>query len=205
MASQDMQEPMLSNVQSLYGIIDAGAPVARSELMQRRIVVAGFADDGSIVRGFEAAGPLASGRKGWYVDLLQPPSATARGERVVSNPRIRGTVLLVASLIPPTAGTCDAGGSGFVNALDAFTGASLASPYFDVNGDGKYDDGDKIGSGGGRVGIGSVDLGVGMPTLPTTIEDLLVVGGSSGNLGSVSTNQQGGASRRVSWREILRD
>ena len=205
MASQDMQEPMLSNVQSLYGIIDAGAPVARSELMQRKIVVAGFADDGSIVRGFEAAGPLASGRKGWYLDLLQPPSATARGERVVSNPRIRGTVLLVASLIPPTAGTCDAGGSGFVNALDAFTGASLASPYFDVNGDGKYDDGDKIGSGDDRVGIGSVDLGVGMPTLPTTIEDLLVVGGSSGNLGSVSTNQQGGASRRVSWREILRD
>lgn len=205
MATGDMQEPMRSNVQSLYGIIDAGAPVARSELMQRRIVVAGYADDGSVIRGFEAAGDLASGKKGWYLDLVQPPSGTALGERVVSNPRVRGTVLLVASLIPPTAGTCDAGGSGFVNALDAFTGASLASPYFDVNRDGKYDDDDKIGSGDDRVGVGSVDLGVGMPTLPTTIDDLLVVGGSSGNLGSVPTNPQGGAAQRVSWREILRD
>jgi type IV pilus assembly protein PilY1 len=44
-----------------------------------------------------------------------------------------------------------------------------------------------------------------MPTLPTTIDDLLVVGGSSGSLGSVSTNPQGGAAKRVSWREILRD
>lgn len=205
MSADDVQEPMRSNVQSLYGIIDAGAPVARGELMQRRIVVAGYAADGSMVRGFEAAGALASGKKGWYLDLVQPPSATKQGERVVSNPRVRGTVLLVASLVPPTAGTCEAGGSGYVNALDAFTGASLANPYFDVNRDGNYDDEDMIGSGDDRVPIGSVDLGVGMPTLPTTIDDLLVVGGSSGNLGSVPTNPQGGAARRVSWREILRD
>lgn len=205
MSTQDILEPMRSNVQSLYGIIDAGTPVRRDELMQRRIVVAGYAPDGTVIRGFEAAGTLAAGKKGWALDLVQPPSGAALGERVVSNPRVHGSVLLVASLVPPTAGTCDAGGSGYVNALDAFTGASLGNPYFDVNRDGKYDDGDKVGSGDDRVAVGSIDLGVGMPTLPTTIDDLLVVGGSSGTLGSVSTNPQGGAARRVSWREILRD
>jgi type IV pilus assembly protein PilY1 len=205
MSTQDVQEPMRSNVQSLYGIIDAGAPVSRSALLQRRIVVAGYAPDGSVIRGFEAASDLAAGKQGWYLDLVQPPSATPQGERVVSNPRVRGTVLLVASLIPPTSGTCDAGGSGFVNALDAFTGASLGNPYFDVNGDGEYDADDEIAIGDDSVPVGSVDLGVGMPTLPTTIDDLLVVGGSSGSLGSVSTNPQGGAAKRVSWREILRD
>jgi type IV pilus assembly protein PilY1 len=44
-----------------------------------------------------------------------------------------------------------------------------------------------------------------MPTLPTLIEKLLVVGGSKGVLGAVAMNPQGGAARRISWREILRD
>ncbi len=44
-----------------------------------------------------------------------------------------------------------------------------------------------------------------MPTLPTVIDKLLVVGGSKGSLGSVLVNPQGGTQQRVSWREILRD
>ena len=42
-------------------------------------------------------------------------------------------------------------------------------------------------------------------TLPSLIETLLVVGGSRGTLGSITMNPQGGAARRISWREILRD
>jgi type IV pilus assembly protein PilY1 len=142
-------------------------------------------------------------KRGWYIDLDYPKP---QGERVVSNPRVQGTVLLVPSLIPPQTGTCEAGGSGFINALDAFTGTSLGSPYFDVNNDGKFDDEDKMDAGGGvLVPVGSIDLGVGMPTLPTLIDKLLVVGGSKGTLGSIVMNPQGGAARRISWREILRD
>jgi type IV pilus assembly protein PilY1 len=44
-----------------------------------------------------------------------------------------------------------------------------------------------------------------MPTLPTLIDKLLVVGGSKGTLGSILMNPQGGSARRTSWREILRD
>jgi type IV pilus assembly protein PilY1 len=60
-------------------------------------------------------------------------------------------------------------------------------------------------TGGTKVAVGSIDLGVGMPTLPTLIEKLLVVGGSKGTLGSIAMNPQGVAARRISWREILRD
>lgn len=198
------------DVQSLYGLIDndygaadSDVPIVRSDLAKRSIVAVGISDAGDRIRGFEESAALPSGVRGWYVDLDYP---AAIGERVVSNPRVQGTVLLAASLVPPETGTCDAGGSGFINALDAFTGTSLSAPYFDINNDGNYDDEDKIADADGNlVAVGSVDLGVGMPTLPTLIEKLLVVGGSKGTLGSITMNPQGGAARRISWREILRD
>jgi type IV pilus assembly protein PilY1 len=34
---------------------------------------------------------------------------------------------------------------------------------------------------------------------------LLVVGGSTGGLGDITVNPQGGAAQRISWREILED
>jgi type IV pilus assembly protein PilY1 len=196
-------------VQSIYGLIDrdfgatGSTAIDRDDLVERNMVVSGISADGKAVRGFEESADLPSGVSGWYVDLDYP---TAAGERVVSNPRVQGTVLLAASLVPPASGTCDAGGSGFINALDAFTGTSLGSPYFDVNGDGQYNDEDALTTADGtKVPVGSIDLGVGMPTLPTLIEKLLVVGGSKGTLGSIAMNPQGGAARRISWREILRD
>jgi type IV pilus assembly protein PilY1 len=189
-------------VQSIYGLIDSGAAISgRDSLVERDILVV-TTSNGQDVRGFESSGSMPSGKKGWYIDLDDPSD----GERVVSNPRVRGTVLLAASMIPPQENTCDAGGTGYINALDAFTGTSLASPYFDVNGDGQYNDSDKVTDADGNlVAVGSIDLGVGMPTLPTLIDKLLVVGGSKGTLGSILMNPQGGSARRTSWREILRD
>ena len=58
------------------------------------------------------------------------------GERIVSRPQVRGSVLITASLIPPTNDTCSAGGRGYINALDAFSGTSLPQGYFDADGDG---------------------------------------------------------------------
>jgi len=195
------------SVQSMYGIVDDSDVVTGrtsggdGDLVRRNIVDAGTFG-GKPVRSFEANTPLTAGKKGWYIDLVQPPSATRQGERIVSNPRVRGTVLLTASLIPPTTNTCDAGGSGYINAFDAFTGTSLSAGYFDINGNGNFND-DHLGSS--TVPIGSVDVGVGMPTLPTIIDKLLVVGGSNGKLAKLPVNPQGSGARRISWREIRKD
>lgn len=194
-----------TDTQSLYALMDTGTAIAgRTSLKERQIAVTGT-DNGRDVRGFEAAGILPADKLGWYVDFDDPKD----GERIVSNPRVRGSVLLFASMIPPQENTCDAGGTGYVNAIDPFTGTSLTQPYFDSNGDGKVDSEDSIAIGGGGGGtvvpVGSIDLGVGMPTLPTLIDKLLVVGGSKGTLGSITMNPQGGSARRTSWREILRD
>jgi type IV pilus assembly protein PilY1 len=194
------------STQSMYGVIDDDTVVkGRTSANDGDLAKHGInlINGTGTQRGFEPNAPLAAGKKGWYIDLLKPPAGTQEGERIVSRPQVRGSVLITASLIPPTNDTCSAGGRGYINALDAFSGTSLPQGYFDADGDGDFDD--TIGTGDNQVPVGSVDLGVGMPTLPTIIDNLLVVGGSTGTMGSIKVNPQSAGARRLTWREILRD
>jgi len=186
-----------TDVQSLYGIIDSGSVVAdRSDLQEREIAAVGTIS-GNKVRAFQSYAVLPSGKEGWYIDLDNPTA----GERVDTDPRIRNRALVVSSILPATAGnTCEATGSGYLNALDAFTGTSLASGFF-----GAPYAANLTTSGGVSVPVGSVDLGVGMPTRAIFIDNLAVVGGSNGGLGSITTTPSGLVARRVSWRELIGD
>ncbi|HEY5803239.1 MAG TPA: PilC/PilY family type IV pilus protein, partial [Lysobacter sp.] len=199
--------------QTWYGMVDSGA-TGRSQLKARDIVVAGTITDTSTgvvrpVRSFETAtaGDMA-GKKGWYIDLLSPPSDTADGERMVGNQVVVGGSTLVASSIIPQSSDCDVTGKGYVNAVDLFTGSAVTNPFFDADGNGSFDASDMLQNGTGttapKIPVGSIDLGVGMPTDPTVLENLVVVGGSKGTTGSVKIKRlvQDG---RISWREIIKD
>jgi len=196
------------DVQSMYGIIDGSASIGTraandgqgdpNGLVQRTIQALGAADDGTPVRAFETAvDNLPPGKRGWFVDMLTPPNGTAEGERIVGNSQIVGSVLLTSSIIP-SQNPCTPGGRGYLNAINAFTGASVGEHFFDVDGDGEFTD-DEIGD----VPVGSVDLGVGMPTDGVLIDNLIGIGGSNGNSSSVNIKNPA-SSGRVSWREILR-
>lgn len=192
-----------STVQTMYGLIDDGTGViAKSELQARTIPLL---DPVTGNRGFEPNGTLPSDKRGWFLDLSRPTP----GERVINRPLVAGSALFFASIIPPTSNACDAGGKGYLNALDAFTGTSLVEPFFDSNGDGNFDDGDKLGSGDAKVGVGSIDPGIGMLTKPIIIRGpnraIAVVGGSLGGMADPAVKPPGTAPQRVSWREILRD
>ncbi|MGO4221034.1 PilC/PilY family type IV pilus protein [Lysobacter sp. TAF61] len=201
------------SVQTWYGMVDSGA-TGRSQLKARDIVVAGVITDASTgidrtVRSFEKAttGDM-SGKKGWYIDLLTPPNDVADGERMVGNQVVVGGSVLVASSIIPQSSDCDVTGKGFVNAVDLFTGSAVSNPFFDADGNGEFNLSDMLTSGTGtgatKIPVGSIDLGVGMPTDPTVLENLVVVGGSKGTTGSVKIKRlvQDG---RISWREIIKD
>lgn len=192
-----------NTIQSMYGLIDDGTDViAKSELQERTIAVV---DTVTGNRAFEAAASLPSDKRGWYLDLSKP----SPGERVVSRPLIDGSALFFASIIPPTSNACDAGGKGYLNALDAFTGTSLKTPFFDSNGDGVFDDKDSLDANGKKTPVGSLDPGIGMLTKPVIIRGpgraIAVVGGSQGGMADPPVNPPGAAPQRVSWREILRD
>ena len=216
MTAGDMQN---KDVQSMYGFVDDGTTLLRegnsANLTQRSAVVAGVRN-GKAVRAFENNAPLPTGSKGWYLDLLPPGNnPQAEGERIVGTAQVLGgrrdTALITASAIP-TASACQSDGRGYTNALDAFTGTSLSSPFFDINNDGNTKDETLTvgGVGGKQVPIGSVDAGVGMPTTPNLMSGgseaptgFLCLTGSNGQLVCLPYDDIRNL-RRVSWREIKR-
>ena len=178
-----------------------------SDLQQRHVSVTGTVN-GRIVRGFEIANSLPYGKKGWVIDLVQPPSppGTAEGERIVSDVQVVAGALIFSSIIP-SKDPCQPGGSGYLNSLDAFTGASTTESLFDLDMDGDYQD-EVIPGGGGSTLVGSVRL-KGMGSLGT----VLTGGGGGGQIclnisdATIECNRIREARQvgRVSWRELVRD
>ncbi|MBW8312599.1 MAG: pre-peptidase C-terminal domain-containing protein [Rhizobium sp.] len=197
-------------IQTWYGIIDNNSTTiaGRSDLTERQIAIVGTNAQGRSVRAFEAYAALPTGSRGWYVDLDEPTA----GERVVSGARINGRAAFVSSVIPSEGNGCESGGSGYLNAIDVFTGTSpegadgggTSSSFFDTDGNGSGSN-DTIGEGENALPIGSVDLGVGMPTESSQIDDLVLVCGSDGTCEEVPAAPQvggPGSPRRMSWREL---
>jgi len=181
-----------TSTQSWYGIIDDGKnTVTRSQLKQRKIVARGTdPKTGNPVRSFElATSDDMVGKKGWYVDL-DP------GERMVTSSEFYGSVLVASSIIP-SADPCVPGGTGYVNAIDPFTGAALGTPFFTDYG--------TLIVNGQKIPVGSVDLGVGMPGQAQIVGDKLVVGGSSGETASTTVNLPNVTPHRINWRELIRE
>lgn len=194
-------------VQTWYGVVDAGTAISgRADLKERTILLAGTLN-GQTVRSFSQAVPGdMNGKKGWYIDLKAPPNGTADGERMVGNQLVVDGTRLLASSIIPQSSDCDVAGKGFVNVVDLYSGASVDSPFFDANGDGQYGDGDKLTTGTGtKIPVGSIDPGVGMPTDPAVLDNLIIVGGSSGSVPAKIPYKRLIQDGRISWREILKD
>jgi type IV pilus assembly protein PilY1 len=184
-----------ADTQSMYGFIDdgSGTIVKRSELTARTLSVTSGTSNGYPVRAFQKKEALPAGSKGWYIDL---PVA---GERIVQDAQVVSTFLITASMIPNSGSDpCKPDGSGFINALDAFTGTSAAGSYFDL--DGKPATADEING----YPVGSVDVKNGMPTLPSLLRGLMVVGGTGG-AGLSSPKTLSPRWDRVSWREVRSD
>ena len=179
--------------QGMYGIMDTGSPVTYGQLKKRSIINTGASQDGYPVRTFEAKADLAATYNGWYMDL------PGNGERIVQDAQLVSNILVTASMIPE-GDACEASGSGYINALDAFTGTSAGKSFFDLNNDGTTTD-QNIGG----VPVGSVNFGVGMPTLPIFLDGKLIVGGTNAGEKPGSGGIVGKEWSRVSWREIRKD
>lgn len=184
-----------TGTQSMYGFIEEEAAAStsgllRSALTARTVKITSATQNGYPVRAFQEKTALPAGSKGWFIDL--PDS----GERIVQDAQVVSTFLVTASMVP-TGNACDADGRGYINALDAFTGTSAGGSYFDLDNNPATDDRVQ------NIPIGSVDAGVGMPTLPNLLRGLTLLGGSSGNIGALRSLSP--RWDRVSWRELKRE
>jgi type IV pilus assembly protein PilY1 len=188
--------------QSWYGIIDENATVTSRSTLKERSVAISSTFAGKPVRAFATAvtGDMA-GRKGWYIDFISPA-----GERMVTESvyyKLVRPALVASSIIPAVGDPCTPGGTGYINVISPFSGGAMPVGILDVNDNKNYTD-DLISS----QLIGSIDLGVGMPSRPKLIGNQLVVGGTKPSKPIASIRVNTGVKKlvgRISWREIVRD
>lgn len=136
------------SVETFYGIRDYGNVVARNELVPQTINYEVTTAGGVGVRIVstnavnynETSTPPV---RGWYMNLVSPPSSFRAGERVVTKPLLRNGRVIFATLIP-SAHSCEFGGSSWLMELDAISGGALDIDVFDINGDGVIDAQDMI-------------------------------------------------------------
>jgi type IV pilus assembly protein PilY1 len=192
-----------TQTQTLYGLIDKGSRITgRGDLIQRSISVPGLdAASGQTVRVFsKAVANDMNSRLGYFIDLPQS------GERVVSAAnyyKLADPTLLFSSVYP-VSDVCLPGGSGYVNAINAFTGGLLEKPFFDLDGDGNFAEHTVNGVAVGSVQVGST---IGKPGEILLVGSQIILGGSEVkapvrikvNTGIVPLTG------RITWREIVRN
>ena len=184
-------DPNDRQVQSWYGIKDMSGTATRANLVDRDIISetrVGTLD----VREIEAGNVAeVTSQRGWFIDLVSPV-AGARGERMVVPNRFQGAALLGTTRIPEATDVCRPTGTGFIMAINPFTGARLDQPFFDVNRDGRVDEAD-VGSG---VGFGDGVYG-------TITGSTLHANLDSSQLQEIAIRIPATDAGRMSWREIV--
>jgi type IV pilus assembly protein PilY1 len=213
----DGQLPTNPPVMSFYGIRDQGVQVVRGDLLQQSIVFEGkgtivnnpddpsddtqTADNVRVVSNNGAGAPVDDG---WYLNLVSPPSNTAKGERSVSRPILRSGKLIFTSSIP-NADPCGFGGESWLMELDARNGGRLDFSAFDINDDTQFTVGDFIDLNGVKVPVSGLyfDEIIKTPGVVSagTIE-YKYTSGSSATIGV--TREKGSDSKlgRQAWRKL---
>ena len=189
----------LSNkdVQTWYGLIDDGTPISgRAQLTGTTIL------SETTIGAFGArvvSANTAPGPRGWYMDLRSPVNG-AEGERMVVPNFFQGLALIGTTRIPDTTDVCSPSGKGFVMAINPFTGGRLTQSFFDLNGDGVFDNSDMVD--------GQPVSGLGLPSGPNNpifIGDIMQTNLDNASSTAIKTNASVLAPSRVSWREIVGD
>lgn len=208
-------DPSTKAVQSWYGLIDDDAVIgARATNLKERKIAHVVTATGDRLFEQPVAGDM-TGKKGWFIDLVNPNYQTAQkvGERIVSDSYLVGSVLNVNSIVPDP-DPCAVQGTGYMNAVDAFTGAAAKDPYFDANGDGKFNELDYVSY---TLPDGTVVKG----TIGSKKTDAMITQGNLISDGGTGTGHltagtaAGGVEKekvnlaalqgRISWREIVRN
>jgi type IV pilus assembly protein PilY1 len=107
-------------------------------------------------------------------------------------------VLIGVTRIPEVTDVCNPSGTGWIMALDPFTGTGPLNDFFDVNGDGSIKSGDQV-NGGVAAGVGFSSL----PNAPIFVGGAMETSFDNGTNSTIGTAGSTGVTKRVSWRELV--
>ncbi|MFZ5621459.1 MAG: pilus assembly protein [Pseudomonadota bacterium] len=180
--------------QAFYGIWDHGShSLDQGDLIEQTLTTSGD-------RRTLSSNAVNYGNSvhGWYFNL-------GTGERVVTNPLVRGDVVLFTTTIPDS-DPCLGGGTGWLMAANFLTGGSTAEIELDVNGDGVLNDLDKT-DGGDTIEGKKLDPGVGMPSDTACMGNNCYISGTNvvegDEVDNTAVKDLGGiGTGRLSWEEL---
>lgn len=176
---------------AMYGIWDKGATVT-GNLQQQ--VFTNLADiNGNGYRTATANAINWTTKNGWYATF---PTA---GERVVSDPVLRGGRVIFTSIIPSSA-ECSPGGTSWLNEVDWLNGGLLTTPPFDTNGDGVVNSSDTLTQARKLNSVASAPAIQRAPTGKNL--ELKFLNESSGEIAKVTESANPTSARRLSWRQV---
>jgi len=129
---------------------------------------------------------------------------------VTSRALVRGDRVIFTSLIP-SSDACSAGGTSWLYELNTLSGSRLSYSVFDINNDGKFDEGDfvtiTIDGEEFTVPPSGLDPDIGIITTPTVLTDPVsgnerkIFTGSSGQI--ISVPEAGSINRgRQNWEQV---
>ncbi len=166
-----------TSTQSFYGILDSGASVSSSALVQEVITSSGGTRT-------VTANAVAPPKKGWFMNLPDT------GERVTMSPLLIDNFVVFATEVP-TSDSCSAGGSGWIMAVSATTNTVGGSDFF-------------VGSPGinGIQSTVGVIQGITVLSDSTHSQDRFLAGGTQGvqTFATAAFSVKG----RISWHELTR-
>ncbi len=187
--------------QSFYGVWDEGSfDLTRSDLVEQTFRT-GFASDVRVPTNndvpYDATG--ASKRYGWWIDL------PVTGERLVANPKVRGSHVFFNTLVPETT-ACTYGGYGWLHAVNQVNGGEPSSPVFDYNNDGVVDEADLVSDGTNNGSPAAVRFDAGLPTESSFLGTYQYTASSEGTVEKRTVDIEASVTTgRLSWQEILPD
>jgi len=136
-----------SQTQAFYAVIDAGTAITGvpADELLKQVVETLVNSSCTSLDGTAGAcdirvttnNAMGSADHGWYMELPDP------GERVIYRPILLGGTVLFVTLIP-SGDECNPDGSGWIMQVDAFDGSRLDESPFDLNGDGIFDNSDRV-------------------------------------------------------------
>ncbi|WP_239538264.1 pilus assembly protein [Dyella mobilis] len=211
-----------TNLQTWYGLIvqnNSGTTLpalsgGRSALKQRSIIaqVAGNTTVTPPVLPTRVitqvpSTPDMTDESGWYIDLEEPAATTSgsptlQGERMVTPNEFDGNLLIGTTRIPTASDICNPSGSGWVMAVNPFTGTAPSASFFDTNGDGVINASDMVTVNGQSYVAAGVQF-TSIPNNPIFAGGNMLVSFDNGGNTSIKTGGNTNGVQRVSWREMV--
>jgi len=183
-----------TDTQGIYGLWDDGTRESDTDVVEQTISTA-TTGDGVPVRALTDNNVNYGLDDGWYIEFPVP------GERMITQPVIRGDLVFFNSMIPDT-NPCNYGGTGWQMVAKWINGGRPDEVSFDANRDGDLDSNDSVADDA-PIGLEIV----GLPTFPVNLANkryTATTETTGGNTIEVTEiiEIETGRTGRLSWEEL---